>query len=570
MCFYCGDDIDQYGELRKHTKSHGVCTDRDRAIKLVKSRDSEVKIDVSDITCEICNESFVYFEEIVDHLIIKHQLGYDKDSDITITTYRLMDLKCVFCEQSCDNFSRLVKHMNHTHPINCFVCHDCDRKFNKKRDLESHIRTRHKKEYNCKKCPLSFPNNAALQKHKARDHISMCNVCFEPFSSDSKKLDHMKHSHFEKDSLECGFCQKKLSTKLALLNHAGKCNAQCKSDIVFYKEPEAESIDKKPTVAEIRSNIACIVNMSTALPFKYFMNKFRCFYCPKDFIECDDLKEHTVMEHPSCNSKLKCLRLRNREHGIKIKIDISYLSCKMCFEPMQDLDSLIHHLITEHKAQYDKSVDNNMQPFKLIRDNFACPFCVEVYRYFSTLLKHISTSHTENRNICSYCGMSFRTDPSLRAHITLRHKPNGHKCNVCEKDFTTRHALRDHLGNAHGSKVAKCQVCSERFTSQYAMQRHMINVHATGHKCSYCGKMFTKNSFMVNHIRRTHLKEKNVQCSVCFERFFDVHLLRMHTVKHVGERNFHCDICGKKFLWKKNLRGHMSSHIKNTNLQLQP
>ncbi|KAM3957655.1 LOW QUALITY PROTEIN: uncharacterized protein ACR2FA_008364 [Aphomia sociella] len=562
MCFYCGDDLANYGELRKHTKAHGFCSDRDRALRLVRTSDAEVKIDVSDVTCELCNEIFSSFDEIVTHLTFKHKLPYNKEVELIISQYRLVDLKCLLCEESFKYFSKLITHVNNRHPINCFLCHQCNQKFNKKRDLESHLRTHHRKEYQCTKCSVVFSNNAALQKHKSHSHTSTCNICFETFSSNSKRLKHMKLEHISDGVLQCGFCFKTLSTKLAFLNHAAKCNVKDDSKTLD-ESITIDDAEKKASVSEIRNNIACILNMSTAIPFKYFMNRFRCFYCPKDFTECDDLKDHTVVEHPLCDIKLKCLRLRNREDGIKVKVDISSLSCKMCFETMQDLDALINHIISEHKAQYIKSVDNNIQPFKLVKENFSCPFCGEVYRYFGILLKHVSRSHTDNKIICVFCGKSFRTDPSLRAHISRRHKPNNYKCEFCELEFSTSNALQIHCGRVHGTKIAECLECSEKFTSQYWMQRHMINVHGTGHKCSYCGKLFTKNSHMVNHVRRTHLKEKNVQCSVCFERFFDVQHLRTHTVKHVGERNFHCDFCGKKFLWKKNLRAHMSSHIKN-------
>ncbi|XP_028156446.1 zinc finger protein 62 homolog [Ostrinia furnacalis] len=557
ICFYCGEHINDYSDLRQHTIDHGDCTDNDRAIKLVKAGDAEVKIDVSDITCKLCLVSFMYFDDMLTHLMLDHHLPYNKDVPLALTTYRLVDLKCVFCDSSFNYFNKLVSHVNLKHPVNQLYCHDCNQKFNKKRDLESHIRARHRSEYVCMKCPVTFDSNAALQKHKATSHASLCNVCFEPFSSDTGRANHIKKVHFDNDILQCGFCLKILSTKIAFLNHASKCNVKDSKDYI-----ETVDDDKKPTVVQIRNNIACIINMSTALPFKYFMNKFRCFYCAKDFTECDDLKEHTVVEHPICNSKLKCMRLRNREAGAKVKLDVSTLSCKMCFEPMKDLDYLIDHLVVEHKAQYDKAVDHNVQPFKLIKDDFPCPFCAESYRYFSSLLKHISENHTENNVICPFCGVTFRADHNLRFHISFKHKTGNFKCTVCDLSFPTKAHLRDHSGSVHGDKVAQCQECLEKFTTLYAVQRHRINVHGLGHKCSYCGKLFTKKSFMVNHVRRLHLKEKNVECSVCFERFFDANALKMHTIKHVGERNFHCDICGKKFLWKKNLIGHMSSHIK--------
>ncbi|XP_030033833.2 zinc finger protein 16 isoform X3 [Manduca sexta] len=565
MCFYCGCDVDSYDDLKTHTKTHGFCSDRDRAIRLVKSPDSEVKIDVSNVSCYLCNKSFPNFEEIVSHLVYKHNLPYNKEVDLTIATYSLINLKCLSCEQTFKYFRQLVSHMNRMHPSNCFACSECGQSFNKKRDLDHHARVQHRKSYTCIKCSETFTTNSELQHHRKNSHVSTCNICYKTFSSDSKRLSHMKRDH-KTDGAECGFCHKVMTTNQGFLRHAAQCTAR---DVLNKCDTIIVDDDRRQSVKEIRNDIACVLNFSTALPFKYFMNKFRCFYCSKDFTKCDELKEHTSVEHPHCDITIKSMKLRNRYEGMQIKVDTSSLSCKVCLESINDLETLFEHLIAEHKTRFDKSVGDYMQEFKLIEENFACPYCGEVYRYFGLLLRHVSGTHTDNKFICTYCGKSFRTNPNLRAHVFSWHNSMArHKCDYCGLVFTTNNNLKVHLGRAHGSKVVQCTECEEKFTTHYWMRRHMLNAHGSGHKCSYCDKSYLKNSAMVNHVRRFHLKEKNVECSVCSERFFDAQRLKIHMVKHVGERNFHCDVCGKKFLWKKNLRGHMSSHNKNGHSQL--
>lgn len=558
-CFYCGEELPVYDELRKHTKAHGPCSENDRAIRLVKTDEAEVKVDITNITCEICYEPFSSFDEIVSHLIVKHTLPYERDVKLLIMMYRLVDLQCLLCELKFNQVSELITHVNTQHPVQSLDCDICHQKFIRKPYLDAHMRIKHKEHYKCLKCPQTFSSYSALQEHKIKSHIAVCNICFTKFSCQKKRLKHMKLEHANEE-LKCGFCLKSMSTKLGFLRHAAKCTE--------YGVKENESFviddddDKKPAVIQIRNNIACVLNMSTAIPFKYFMSRFRCFYCPKDFTDCEELKEHTVIEHPVCDINFKCMRLRNRQEGC-VKIDTSTLSCKMCYESLSDLDSLIDHLISEHKAFYDKSIDSNMQPYKLIKDNYPCPICNDVYTHFSTLLKHMGQIHTDNKNICMHCGKSFRNLPNLRVHISNHHKTTGtYKCDRCDQEFSSNKYLQTHLGRSHALKVFECPECKEKFTSNYTMQRHMINMHSSGHKCIYCGKLFTSNCFMIDHVKRTHLKEKNVECQICYEKFFDTQCLKTHMVKHNGERNFHCDICGKKFLWKKNLRGHMALHIK--------
>ncbi|XP_045456948.1 zinc finger protein 665-like [Melitaea cinxia] len=248
---------------------------------------------------------------------------------------------------------------------------------------------------------------------------------------------------------------------------------------------------------------------------------------------------------------------------INVKIDISNLTCKLCFENPIALNDLINHLISKHHVNYDKSIDC-LQPFRVVKDNMPCPICPDtVFRYFKKLLEHMNEFHSDNNIVCAHCGLTFRGHPNYRAHMSRYHRSKACQCPDCNMEFWNLEKLARHRANIHGTKKYKCPQCVEKFITQHLMRKHQIIVHGFGHKCPYCSKMFTRNSHMKNHVRRLHLKEKNVECTVCKEKFFDRALLNVHMVKHLGERNYHCDVCGKKFLWKKNLRGHMTSHERN-------
>ncbi|KAG7298333.1 hypothetical protein JYU34_017935 [Plutella xylostella] len=566
LCFYCGKDIADYTELRKHTKGHGNCHIKDYSIRLVRSADVEIKVDISEIVCEICNEPFSNLEDIKMHLSNKHHLPYDQDVELSLAAYRLVDLNCMECDEKFTFFRHLVNHVNTRHPKNVCVCDKCSQSFNKRRDLESHIRNYHQDGYKCDECDSEFASNTKLRAHKETEHLHTCNVCFDRFTSSAKKMKHIDKVHLSSGVLECGFCQRNCSTRQAFLQHTSKCKVR--KEVFDRTDPCSITIDdadeKKPTVATIRNNLASIFNMSTAIPFKFFMNRFRCFFCPKDFADSDALKEHTVLEHPVCDTKHKSLKLRSRE-DVDIKVDIASLKCKVCYENMLDLNTLIDHLVLEHKASYDKSVDCKIIGFKLLKDNFTCPLCSsdESYRFFGNLLKHMNEAHSNNQLVCVFCGKTFRTDPNLRSHIARHHKPGKIKCTDCDLVFPRTDRLNYHLAKHHGKKVVKCPKCPEKFVSTYLRQKHLINIHNSGSSCSHCGRMFTCNSLMREHVRRTHLKEKTVECQVCNMKFFDNFMLRMHMVRHAGDRNFHCDKCGKKFLWKKNLRNHMTTHEKH-------
>lgn len=564
QCFYCPKNYSEYEEFKKHTKSHGPCSTKDYALKIIKGSHVEIKIDVSEITCELCNEPFGDWLEIVDHLIMKHKMEYDKTVHIPIQAYRLADMRCLFCEESFTYFGYLISHVNVAHPQNCYICDDCGVTFNKKRDLATHFRTYHRKGgYPCDQCPLIFENFRSRRTHRNNVHYRKCSSCNHKFSTLGLLKKHILTEHPDNGSLTCEYCAKLCQSLQGLRLHKSKCRVSilCTTDeaidssLSILNEPK-----KKQNIKQIRENIHCILNMSTAIPFKFF-SKYSCFYCSKKFVEFEDLKDHTETEHPVCDMKSKSIK-KCRGERINVKISIASLHCKVCGLPLDDLNALIDHLISEHKANYDKSVVGCLEPFRIVKDNIPCPHCPDrTFRYFGILQRHMNTEHSNNNKICDYCGRAFKNVANLKVHISYSHSGSA-ECDICGIKYKNQWCLARHRAKSHDVKDYKCSKCPELFRSQYDKQKHLIRVHDIGHKCEHCGKMFTRNSFMKDHIRRTHLKEKNVSCTLCSEKFFDNYLLRLHMVKHEGERKFACTVCGKAFLRKSNLHSHMEMHKK--------
>lgn len=565
LCFYCSKDIVEYKELRNHTKEHGKCSIYDHSLKTLKGgKNMEIKIDISVITCEVCTETLPSVDEIITHLFDKHELQYDKEIEMATEEYKLADLSCTGCPETFTYFGYLVSHVNKEHPKNCLVCEKCNQKFNKTRDLFSHNKNYHREGgYQCEMCPQTFSSLNILRKHRNNRHLTRCNICDLKLPSATLRQKHLELEHPDDGSLQCDNCLKELHTKQGLKMHLRKCKGEGLFGVAIKDENGAMDLDQnyedrssKPCVKQIRQNVVTVINMSTAIPFNFFKNRFNCFYCSKDFLDSEMLREHASLEHPFCDIKSKCIK-KCRESVACVKVDVSRLACKVCYETLADLDQLIDHLIEKHNANYDKSITTCLQPYKLVKDNMACPLCTGVvFRFFGTLLKHVNTEHTNNHIICVYCGQTFRRDQNLRVHIWRHHRPGRFKCTICAAECNIPSRLYMHMAQAHGVKAAKCQKCSETFSTQYERQKHLILAHNTGHKCSYCGKLFTRMSFMSNHIRRTHMKEKTYECYVCYARFFNTVLLKKHMLKHSGQKKYACDVCGERFYWRKTMKTH--------------
>lgn len=564
MCFYCPKSFTDYAEFKDHTKSHGTCSTKDYSLRSIKGSHVEIKIDVSQILCQICTEPFNDWAEIVDHLTTKHEMEYDRTVEVPLQAYRLSDMRCLFCGEQFSYFGNLITHVNVTHPQNKLICDDCGVSFNKKRDLAVHYRYHHRKGgYPCDQCAHTFENFYTLRSHKNTAHFRKCSSCNLRFGTMTLLQKHILLEHPDNGCLTCEYCSKICHTLQGLRQHKSKCRVKmiCSTDdgdspLSIYNVQPA----KRQNIKQIRQNIQCVLNMSTAVPFKFF-SKYSCFYCSKKFFEFEELKQHTAVEHPVCDLESKYMRKCKGER-INVKIDISSLTCKICGQPKDELSTLVDHLILEHKANYDKSTTRCLDPYRIIKDNIPCPLCPDrTFRYFGILLRHINSEHSNNNKICDFCGRAFRNVVNLNMHISYAHAGTC-TCDVCGMKCKNQWCLARHRAKTHDAKDYKCPKCPEKFQSQYHKQKHLIKMHDVGHKCAHCGKMFTRNSFMKDHVRRIHLKEKNVPCPLCAERFFDNYLLKMHMVKHEGERRFSCTVCGKAFLRRSNLHSHMEMHKK--------
>lgn len=557
-CFYCNETYTEYAKFRKHTKSHGPSSKK--TIKLKTYR--EVLIDVSEIICELCQTEFKSRAVVVDHLIKSHLIVYNKNVSLPFREYRLSDLTCLLCDQQFSNFQLLARHVRSSH-TDRFECNDCGRCFTKAANISLHLRTHHvSKAFVCIKCSKQFIDEANLKKHDLREHLRLCAQCDAKFEKEGNGKKPSSKEHSDDICSKCRYCSKELPS-VSEIKYYVPSELKDINQVVTNDDNQSSKkrINKNALCNQIRRNIQYVLNMSTAVPFKH-KGKFSCFYCSQRFSNFDELISHTRAEHPVCELKSKAMQRCKGEKAC-IKLDINGLACKLCQQSMSDLKSFVDHAIAQHDADYDKSVPFNdcFDTFHLTQGRILCPECQEPFAYFASLLKHLGAEHNHHKAVCAYCGRGFRSTTSLAMHISYAHTGTC-ECSVCNAKCKNSAALARHMARFHDAKDFKCPQCPELFETIYKKQNHLIKAHNVGHKCAYCGKMFTRNSFMMNHVRRTHLKERTVPCSVCHVKFFDTYHMKLHMVKHEGMRRFRCDVCGKTFLRVRNLKSHMDTHKK--------
>ncbi|CAG9789662.1 unnamed protein product [Diatraea saccharalis] len=352
--------------------------------------------------------------------------------------------------------------------------------------------------------------------------------------------------------------------KVKVETKAKSSKALVKGAKISSVEDKVKKLDMAHKLLVKRRNIEYVLLYSNATPFLWYKSKYRCFYCTEPMKDPVTLREHTA-EHEADNLELIVhdRTKNNRNKDAAVKIDITDIMCTLCPQAVTNLEELIHHLIIAHDAEYDVSVPNCLLPFKLDKDQLTCPTCNMKFVFFEYLLRHANKYHLSHDYICDVCGTSFQGENHLKMHNRYYHRQGGYTCEYCGLSMNTLSKKILHERNVHSVNLSTCPHCPETFKSLYSKKLHLANVHGVEElkiKCPYCPKVYPQESIMSRHMRRVHLREKNVECEVCGEKFFGPYDVKLHMMKHNGEKKFVCSVCGKKFSKKSNLNSHSNIH----------
>ena len=108
---------------------------------------------------------------------------------------------------------------------------------------------------------------------------------------------------------------------------------------------------------------------------------------------------------------------------------------------------------------------------------------------------------------CQLCNQRFSWG-NLRWHILDEHTQ--HKvivCSLCEEKFATNNALKDHIMQMHLGETTSCHICNKKVKDLY---HHVKYSHdkIKNYECSNCHKNFQSKAMMYKHEKSIHLGEK--------------------------------------------------------------
>ena len=327
---------------------------------------------------------------------------------------------------------------------NLYECHECDSRYQSKKDLINHLMKIHveespenedekllkcenlkvfteivqegKEPFECDFCNRSFATEKAKIFHTKRIHNEThsghivkpqfkSNICKSKFSQISH-LDKHLTEHNENDSYECEICDTKYHSKEELIDHVMKVHV-------------GESPEKK-------------------VPEKLF----KCEKCDATFLFHYKLKIHVETAH-------------ELEKPFK---------CEMCDKSYMTKSGLNYHIAIGHEGNL----------------RFRCEKCGKGFTQKCSLEKHIGSVH-EATNMpfqCNKCNIKFprkNGKDSLSYHIALTHQEL--TCNICFISFPTNYDLQEHIKAHDGKEPFNCNICNTKLINHQDLMKHASTVH---------------------------------------------------------------------------------------------
>ncbi|XP_045781629.1 myoneurin-like [Maniola jurtina] len=159
--------------------------------------------------CDVCGKSFMNSKRLKVHKRIHENGAYPctscgkvlktktSQSNHMESAHSKRIIKCQICLKPMKHYNDRIKHMSVAHNItHTFKCPFCDREYNIKHYLATHIRQTHgHKNKKCKVCSMAFITNHSLKKHMLKhtgERPFTCSFCCKSYARSYTLKEHMR------------------------------------------------------------------------------------------------------------------------------------------------------------------------------------------------------------------------------------------------------------------------------------------------------------------------------------------------------------------------------------------
>lgn len=219
-CFVCRKTFFETNSLRDHTLEH-KSEDLEKELQ-TKQSDVNIKIDVSNAQCKLCDLKFGGYKELKLHLV-EHGLAVNLTEDNLIPFKLNSDVfECQVCGEGFLKLRLLIVHMSCHY--NNYSCEICGSAFMSLRLLKRHLQCHQTGNFPCDKCDKAFSSATKRTLHVRGVHLKLlprrCPICPERFNSNYQRTKHLRIAHNHSTGLyRCETCSREYDLKYHLLLH---------------------------------------------------------------------------------------------------------------------------------------------------------------------------------------------------------------------------------------------------------------------------------------------------------------------------------------------------------------
>ena len=135
------------------------------------------------------------------------------------------------------------------------------------------------------------------------------------------------------------------------------------------------------------------------------------------------------------------------------------------------------------------------------------------------------------------------------------------KCDLCDRKFNHQCRLKTHIKKIHLKiKDIACEICDFKCFTNNHLKRHKKAIHdkIKDFECKLCDYKCSDICRLTLHLNSVHKKLKEFECTLCVRKCSTKGDLNMHLKSiHFKIKDFECKLCDSKFSANNNLKRHV-------------
>jgi len=331
-----------------------------------------------------------------------------------------------------DSEPALIENVFQLNNSNRFCCDTCDRDFESRDLLTSHVLRDHKLHVNsvdvsdikfqCELCDYACEQRTDLDTHINNHHKDMiCDLCNKLCTSLDNLTRH-KSTHRAAKNFKCSKCEELFRWRAEYRRHAETVHGQKITDMTTCNICHKQIVSKR-----LNEHIKSVHGNEKPFP---------CKQCDKRFAKPSELRNHT--------------RTHTGERPFE---------CNICGASFS-----YSHILTRHKRYHEGA------------KKFTCSVCSKSFLQRNDLVKHLRIHSGEKPYKCGLCGKDFARMDYLKKHQMLHSTETKFCCSDCGELCGSVDGLKKHKKHSHSKDNSNIE-----FNSFDDLALQLPNISSIGH-----------------------------------------------------------------------------------------